>query len=78
MPVTREELGDRLHDLIGELMLLGASAESLGEVYVSEHLDVARSFVVAAAQRMEPPLARLVPMPPTEGPPLPKGWGIRW
>ncbi|MEE9201607.1 MAG: hypothetical protein V3U31_00240 [Dehalococcoidia bacterium] len=54
--MNREELAEKLHDLTGELMSLETNARELGEGGVAEHLEVARSFLVAAAGRMEPPL----------------------
>lgn len=82
--MTREELSSWLHDRIGEFMGVETEARRIGETYVADHLEVARSFIVAAAQRIEPPPERVIHervtdlMPPAEGPPLPKNLGLRW
>ncbi|MEE9201611.1 MAG: hypothetical protein V3U31_00260 [Dehalococcoidia bacterium] len=53
--MNREEFLNRLRDLTGEFILLAEKVRELGEEGVAEHLEVARSFMVAAAGRLEPP-----------------------
>lgn len=53
--MNREELAKRLPDLADQLMSLAEEARGLGKDRVAEQLDVAWSFLVAAAQLLEPP-----------------------
>lgn len=54
--MNKEQLAAQLQDLVGRLMMLEAAAREMGETMVAEDLFTARFSVVAATQRVEPPV----------------------
>lgn len=53
--MDREELSSEVQDLVGRCMVLETVARKLGETAAVACLERARRFLVAAAQRLEPP-----------------------
>jgi len=54
--MNREELAAKAQELIGRSLQLEAECHRLEEVSAAENLEAARSFLAAAAHRLEGPM----------------------